>query len=131
MSGTPNDRSNRVRRYVGFLAFLLSTATFAQSPVEGTIRDFSGGPIRDAAVSLQRSDGRTVLSAVTNKAGKFHLGVVDTGTYTLEVQAAGYYVARYPVALRTRKTVSFTVELQKKKANRQTAEIVVNYGPPM
>ena len=109
------------------LILLFATVALAQTVVEGTIRDDSGSPVANAAVTLQREDGRTVFTMVTDAAGRFRVPAVEAGAYTLKVEAANYFVSTYDFVLRPRQPLTLTIELQKKEPIRQTVEVRANY----
>jgi hypothetical protein len=109
------------------LIVLVSTAALAQTTVEGTVRDSSGGPVANASVTLQHEDAGAMVTATSDSAGKFHLAAVEAGAYTLKVEAAGYYTTTYDFVLRARQPLSLTIELARKEPVRQTIEVHANY----
>jgi len=110
---------------IGVLAF--SAAVFAQSPVEGTVRESGGGPLRDVSVSLLRENGKEPLTTVTDTAGKFRLPLVETGVYLLKAEAAGYYPSVYNFVLPLRQPLSFNIDLHKKESLHQSVEVSASY----
>ncbi len=110
-----------------FLTLLFATAGLAQTAVEGLILDGTGSPVANAAVTLQREDGKTVFAMVTDAAGRFRVPAVEAGAYTLKAEAANYFVSTYDFVLRPRQPLTLTIDLQKKEPIRQTVEVRANY----
>jgi hypothetical protein len=109
------------------LILLCAAAAAGQTLVEGTIREESGGPIANATVTLERDEGKILFAAATDATGTFRIPAVEAGAYTLTVEAARYYAARYEFVLRPRQPLSLTIELRKKEAVRQTVEVRASY----
>ena len=54
--------------------------------VEGTVRDSHGAAVPNSTVALQREDGKTILTAKTDRSeGKFRFTALEAGEYTLKL----------------------------------------------
>lgn len=73
-------------RVVG-LILLISGSAYAQTAIEGTVRNDAGQPLPNASVSLQHQDGGTALTTVSDSEGKFRFSAVEAGVYTLQAEA--------------------------------------------
>ena len=104
---------------IGFL----SAGAFAQSAIEGFIRDNAGNAVAGATVTLQRPQGSVVLQSTSDAMGKFRFAAVEGGAYTLKSEAPSFYVSSYDFILRARQPLSLTVELQPKQSMQQTVEV--------
>jgi hypothetical protein len=104
---------------------LASASSAAQTAIEGSLRDRAGESVPDARITLQPADGNK-LQATTDYAGRFHFSALDAGAYTLQAEAAGFYVSTYNFVLRPRQPLSFTIELQPKASAQQMVEVNVH-----
>jgi hypothetical protein len=77
--------------------------------VSGVVRGVGGLPLSDAQVRLLGARGMVVSDA----RGRFALGDLPSGTQVLEVRRIGYLLAQQPVELRSGRTVSQDVRLQR------------------
>jgi len=105
------------------LGVFLSTGAFAQTTIEGTIRDNSGNAVTGASVVLKRAEGTVVHQTPSDPIGKFRFAAVEAGAYTLKTEAPGFYVSSYNFVLRARQPLSLTVELQHKQSVQQAVEV--------
>ncbi|MCR4828498.1 MAG: carboxypeptidase-like regulatory domain-containing protein [Bacteroidales bacterium] len=58
----------------------------------------SGKPVEDAHVALLQ-DGKLVAATLSDSTGRYELDVLTTGSYTLNVNAEGYFLFTMPVDL--------------------------------
>src|SRR5882762_1407681 len=109
------------------LILLISGTAYGQTAIEGTVHDAAGRVVAKASVSLQHKDGGTALTTVLDTDGRFRFSGVESGAYTLQVEAAGYFEATYEFVLRPRQPISLNVDLQEKQTVRQSVEVQSNY----
>jgi hemoglobin/transferrin/lactoferrin receptor protein len=79
------------------LVLIATTASAADHPVSGVVRDGSGGVIVRANVSLLTAGQAIVGTTRTDEEGRFAFVSVPTGRYLLVVAAAGFAESRTPV----------------------------------
>ncbi len=77
--------------------------------VSGVVRGVGGLPVGDAQVRVPGARG----TALTDPRGRFTLGDLPSGTQVLEVRRIGYLLAQQPVELRSGRTVTQDVRLQR------------------
>ena len=71
--------------------------------VTGVAKDALGRPLKQADLSLQASDGRTVAHATSNDAGEFTFGTaVAPGTYAVVATKEGFKTATAIVSVSTK-----------------------------
>jgi hypothetical protein len=109
------------------LALFLGGPLYGQGIIDGTVRDRNAAPVPNCAVSLQREEGRTLLSATTDSEGHFRFTAVDAGEYAVKTDADGYYSATYQFLLRARQPISVTIDLDKKETVRERVEVSTQY----
>lgn len=117
-----------MRSYVlaGFL--ILSAASgWAQSVVEGTVRDKSGAAVAGATVDLKRANGTEASSQVTTADGHFRFAAVDAGAYRLQATAPSYFISAYEFVLRQRQPVAIDLEMERKETVSQQVEVRERY----
>jgi hypothetical protein len=107
-------------------AVLFAIHAFAQTTVEGVVSNPRASPVSNAALDLQREDGKTVQQAMTDANGRFHF-VADAGAYLLTIHAEGFHASKYYFVLRARQPLSLTIELQTKRSAQETIEVRANY----
>lgn len=109
--------------------FLLLASSLAagQAALEGRLRS-SDGKTLAGTVTLKR-DNVAIAHTSTDASGKFHFGALDSGSYVVEVAARGFYPSTYSFVLRSRESVSLTMELQPAKPVQQA--VVVRAQPLM
>jgi len=118
-----------VRQRVGLFLLLLALATtgFAQSAIEGNIRDNAGKPVAGASLTLLREEGSVAFQATSAPDGGFHFPAVDAGAYTLKAEATDYFPSKYKFILRARQPITLNIELHPKQSVQQTVEVRANY----
>jgi len=109
------------------LLLLSPAAIFAQTTVEGTVRDASGLPVANASISLQHQDGAKLKAATSDSRGKFRFSALEAGTYSLQVQADNYFPLNYEFILRPRQPLSLKLDLQKKETVQESVEVHAGY----
>ncbi len=116
-------------RLISLSVLLLTTflSSFAQTLIDGTVRDATGAPVAGAAVHLQRENASEAQSSASGADGAFHFNAVEAGPYTLKVEAASFYPAEHRFVLRARQPLSLTIDLQKKETLQQLVEVRSTY----
>ena len=83
-----------------FLLVFVSVASLsAQSDsasVTGTVSDPTGKPVQDAAVGVRNEASAAVSKGTTDAQGKYSVGSLPAGTYTIEVSAPAFALASHP-----------------------------------
>ncbi len=108
------------------LACLFSAPAYAQSVVEGTVRDPSGTSIANAQVVLQYENGVIARQTTSNGEGGFQFPAVDGGAYQLRLEAPGFYPTLYSLTLRPRQPMSVEIEMQPRQAREEKVEVRAN-----
>jgi len=95
----------------GSLAFAQGGATGA---ISGVVQDASGAVIANAKVSVtSEATGEVVRQTKTEASGFFTATLLPVGTYTVEVNAAGFPVTKFPgVTVRITETTRITATLK-------------------
>ncbi len=75
------------------LAANVKAGTIMKYRVTGVVKDALGRPIKQADLSLQGSDGRTVAHTTSNDAGEFTFATVAPGTYAVVSTKEGFKTA--------------------------------------
>src|SRR5580700_12170757 len=103
------------------MAANVKAGTITKYRVTGVVKDALGRPLKQAALSLQASDGRTVAHATSNDAGEFAFATIAPGTYAVVATKDGFKTAtaiasvsgkgapRVTVAMEAEKEVSLKV----------------------
>ncbi len=81
------------------LVFVSVASLSAQSnsaSVTGTVTDPSGKPVQDAAVAVRNEASAAVSKGTTDAQGKYSVGSLPAGTYTIEVSAPAFALASHP-----------------------------------
>jgi hypothetical protein len=93
------------------LAFAQGGATGA---IGGVVQDQSGAVVANAKVSVKsEATGEVVRQVTTDSSGLFMTTLLRVGTYTVEVNAAGFPVNRFPgMAVRITETTRITAVLK-------------------
>ncbi len=110
-----------------FLLSAVSTLTFAQTVIEGTVHDASGVPVSGASVHLLRENGTAAQTLPSAADGTFHFTAVEAGPYTLRAEAAGFYPAEHSFVMRLRQPLSLTIELQRRQTVQEQVEVRSTY----
>src|SRR5260370_13813298 len=92
--------------------------------MEGPLQDNVGKEVPGGFLPFTPAEGN-ITHETWDSDGEFHFGAVDSGTYTLQAEAPGFYLATYNFVLRPRQPISLTIELQPKRSAQQTVELQV------
>jgi hypothetical protein len=102
------DRLLRLTVSAVLLAFTTSTSLLAQvaatGSLTGTVTDSSGARVRSATVTATRADTGQTRTATTGTDGSYRFDQLPSGSYVLEVEAAGF---------KTLQSLPATVEINK------------------
>ncbi len=104
------------RKFAGLLVMLLCLGTFALAQggatgaISGVVQDASGAVIANAKVMVtSEATGEVLRQLKTDASGLFNATLLPVGNYTLEVEAAGFPVTKYPgVTVRITETTRMT-----------------------
>src|SRR5215472_4514162 len=92
-----------MRQLVRFSGFLLvaslSVSATIFSSVTGLIHDPEHRPVEGAKVTIHAADSDWIESTTSNSAGEFRFGNVPLGSYTIEIEAAGFAEQTQKLAL--------------------------------
>ena len=97
------------------LAANVKAGTITKYRVTGVVKDALGRPIKQADLSLQASDGRTVAHATSNDAGEFTFGAVAPGTYAVVGTKEGFKTATAIVSVSGKGAPPVTVAMEAQK----------------
>src|SRR5258708_32984445 len=84
------------------LAANLKTATTTKYRVTGVVKDALGRPLKNAALSLQGSNGKAVTHDTSNDAGVFSFDSVASGTDAVVATMPGFKTATAIVSVSTK-----------------------------
>src|SRR5579864_2379709 len=105
------------KRILAGVCLLFSTTLFAQfetSEVLGTVRDPSGSPVPNAAVTLANQETGVEMKTATDVNGAYDFFNVKVGRYTVAVEATGFSKATatdITIAVGTRQRVDLTMQV--------------------
>src|SRR5579864_4900526 len=105
------------KRILAGVCLLFSTTLFAQfetSEVLGTVRDPSGSPVPNAAVTLANQETGVEMKTATDVNGAYDFFNVKVGRYTVAVEATGFSKATatdITIAVGTRQRVDMTIQV--------------------
>lgn len=87
----------RMKSFVWFIALMLIPSAFAWAAalteVHGVVLDPMGSPIKGAQVTLRTQTSAYARTDMTNESGEFFFTGVESGEYTVSVEAAGFVKA--------------------------------------
>ncbi|MGA7870971.1 MAG: TonB-dependent receptor [Candidatus Binatus sp.] len=95
-------------------ANLKTTAT--KYRVTGVVKDALGRPLKQAALSLQGSNGRVVAHSTSNDAGEFSFSEVSRGTYAVVATKEGFKTATEIVTVSTKGAAPVVLAMEAEKA---------------
>ncbi len=98
------------------LAANLKTATTTKYRVTGVVKDALGRPIKQADLSLQRSDGRIVAHSTSSDAGEFSFNAIARGTYAVVATKGGFKTATAIVTVSPKGAAPVVVAMEAEKA---------------
>ncbi len=110
------------------LALLFASLAFAQGgatgAISGVVQDTSGAVIANARVSVtSEATGEVLRQLKTDASGLFNAPLLPVGNYTVEVNAAGFPVTKFPgVTVRITETTRITASL-KLSAVKEVVEV--------
>lgn len=114
------------------LAALFATAAQAQTPatVSGVVAaSGTGQPLADASVAvLNKTTGATVTGAITDTRGRFVVGGLTPGEYTVTVSHTGHEPATHELVVGTRNTVYSLGEIELAPSTLAVEALVVEAG---
>jgi len=93
----------------------VKTSTTTKYRITGVVKDALGRPIKQAALSLQASDGRVVAHASSNDAGEFSFNAVGRGTYAVVTTKEGFKQATAIVTVSTKGAAPVVVAMEAEK----------------
>ncbi|HEY1272877.1 MAG TPA: carboxypeptidase-like regulatory domain-containing protein, partial [Terriglobales bacterium] len=109
------------------LFVVLAGLSFAQTVVEGNVRDVTGNLLPGAKIVLQHENGAAALSTATDNDGRFQFQGVNAGAYELKTERPGFFPSSYHFTIRPRQPLSIDVELQPATTVQQTVEVKSQY----
>ena len=111
-----------------FVVFIFFPATWAQTLIEGVIRDKAQHPIPGAEVTLRRWNNPEVQQTSTASSGEFRFAGLEAGAYRISVDAPGFYPSEYELTLRARQPMSLTLELSPRTSVVQRVEVHARFA---
>jgi len=96
------------------LAANLKTAS-TKYRITGVVKDALGRPLKQAALSLQASDGRALAQATSNDAGEFSFNAVARGTYAVVATKEGFKTATAIASVSTKGATPVVVAMEAEK----------------
>jgi outer membrane receptor protein involved in Fe transport len=97
------------------IAANLKTTTTTKYRIKGVVKDALGRPIKQAALSLQGSDGRIVAHATSNDAGEFSFNAVRPGTYAVVATSNGFKTATSIVSVSAKGATPVMIAMEAEK----------------
>jgi outer membrane receptor protein involved in Fe transport len=97
------------------IAANLKTTTTTKYRIKGVVKDALGRPIKQAALSLQGSDGRIVAHATSNDAGEFSFNAVRPGTYAVVATSNGFKTATSIVSVSAKGATRVMIAMEAEK----------------
>src|SRR5208337_2421222 len=94
----------------------VKTSTTMKYRVTGVVKDALGRPLKQAALSLQASDGRVVAHASSNDAGEFSFNSIGRGTYAVVATKEGFKTATAIVSVSAKGAAPVVVAMEGEKA---------------
>src|SRR5208282_6089930 len=93
----------------------VKTSTTMKYRVTGVVKDALGRPLKQAALSLQASDGRVVARASSNDAGEFSFNSIGRGTYAVVATKDGFKTATTIVTVSTKGAAPAVIAMEAEK----------------
>src|SRR5258707_383443 len=94
------------------LAANLKAGTIPKYRVTGVVKDALGRPLKNAALSLQASNGKAMAHATSNDAGEFSFDGVARGTYAVVATTPGFKTATAIVSISTKGAAPVVVAME-------------------
>src|SRR6185295_10840823 len=91
----PKAKSSIFMGVLGFLLMLVAVgpalkAQHIRGALEGSVKDPNGAIVQGATVTLRNSATGREITATTNDEGRFGFQNVEPGTYTVNIEKAGF-----------------------------------------
>ena len=116
----------------GVLALLLVPAARAQATfgsITGVVKDQSGALVPNAAVTIRNQDTGFTRSVTSNSRGEYEVTHLNTGTYTVTAEAAGFRNFEHTnLVLESLQTARIDVVLE---VGSSSSEVTVSAGTPV
>jgi hypothetical protein len=98
-----------------FAALGFAAGVSARGPIgnlSGTVMDSKGGPVADATVTMQSSDGKRPYATHTDSDGHFRFARYETGQYDLRAYSKGMFSEwTKRISIRSQKTTDVTLRM--------------------
>lgn len=92
---------------------ICSSLPAAGSVLSGMVTDTSGQPLKDAVVTLESLDGKTILTMTTARGGLFHFDAVPGGTWSLSAREPNHlFATNGPLIIAADSAVSRNIQLE-------------------
>ncbi len=107
----------------------VGSAQTDRATIEGIVTDPTGAAVPDAQIRIVRVETNDAMAFATNSAGRYFAANLPMGTYRVEVQKAGFRVARSePIALQSQLSARVDIRLE---VGALAESIVVSTQAPM
>jgi hypothetical protein len=118
--------------YVAFCLLLMASFCHGQTPsatVAGLITDSTGAEVADATATLTNLNTGTVLTAVTNSSGLYHISGLLPGVYRVNITKQGFKsIVKDDIELHVQDEVSLNFTLQ---IGSVSESVTVESGEPL
>ncbi len=112
------------------VAASVKTSTTTKYRITGVVKDALGRPIKQAALSLQASDGRVVAHASSNDTGEFSFSVGARGIYAVVATKKGLKTATEIVTVKSQGVANLVITLESESAlSLRVVTTVINPQP--
>lgn len=111
------------------LKVLFFSNTFFAQNIEGVVKTTQDVPLENASIILKNSENKTLSYQFAKADGTFRFTGLETGTYILQCNAAGYEKLILTIALTKDDTKKVTAELAEKTEELQ--EMVIDLPAPI
>lgn len=120
----------RQHRLLSVLLFVLTAVGVGatQTAVDGVIQDQAGNPVPGIEITLNRA-ARASVHTRADLHGRFHFGALESGPYTLQADADGFYPVTCTFVLRMREPISLAIELPSMQSSSQKVEVNARSSP--
>ena len=94
----------------------VKTSTVTKYRITGVVKDALGRPIKQAALSMQASNGRVVAHSSSNDGGEFSFIAVARGTYAVVATEEGLKTATAIVTVSTKGAAPVVLAMEAEKS---------------
>ncbi len=94
----------------------VKTSTVTKYRITGVVKDALGRPIKQAALSMQASNGRVVAHSSSNDGGEFSFIAVARGTYAVVATKEGFKTATAIVTVSTKGAAPVVLAMEAEKS---------------